>query len=140
MNEYKDCKDITARLKFISRLNKGDKINVKNMFIQQQHSWFDKLSRSFYHVDDRSNTLVLLNETICDSLELFNTYIQIPNDAYSQIQARNLIMDMRSTKKGMINLKDTYSDDVMFVCQIDALIEDTEAKLDEIREKYYSEK
>lgn len=140
MNEHKDCKEVTAKLKFISRLNKGDKINVRNMFIQQQNSWLDKISRSIYHVDDRSNTLTFLTQTLTEAIELFYAFIQNTNDAYSQTQARNLITDVRSTKKGMINLKDTYADDVMFVCQIDALIDDTEAKLDEIRDKYLEAK
>jgi hypothetical protein len=137
MNESIDHKDITARLKFIGRLSKGDKINVKNMFIQQQNSWLDKLSRSFYYVDDRTNTLAFLIHTLKISFELFETCVK-SNDAFSQIQARNLFTDLRTAKKGLINLKDTYADDVMFVCKLDALIEENDAKLEEIRSKFFA--
>lgn len=137
MNESIDHKDITARLKFIGRLAKGDKINTKNLFVQQ-NNWFDKLSRSIYYIDDRGNTLVFLTDTLSKAFDLFQFY-HVSAEPFCQIQARNIINDMRATKKGMMNLKDTYADDMMFMCKIDALIEETEAKLDEIREKYYSD-
>ncbi len=47
--------DIIPKLKFISRLNKGDKINVKNLYIQPNNI-INKISRSFIHIDDRTNT------------------------------------------------------------------------------------
>ena len=56
--------DIIPKLKFISRLNKGDKINVKNLYIQP-NNFFNKISRSFIHIDDRTNTLIFVNNIDC---------------------------------------------------------------------------
>jgi len=123
--------DIIPKLKFIGRLNKGDKINVKNMFVQQ-NNFVDKLSRSLFNVDDRSNTLLFITETIKQGFELFEQYIQAVNEPFCKIQARNVLNDIRATKKGLLNLKETYVDDIMFTCKIDALIEGSEARLDEI--------
>jgi len=47
-----------------------------------------------------------------------------------------LYQDLRNTKIGFLNLRETYIDDVMFTCKIDALVEETDAKLTELETKY----
>lgn len=134
-NSFPDHTDVIPKLKFIARLNKGDKINVKNMFVQQ-NNFVQRLSRSFFNIDDRSNTLLFVTETVNHGFDLFHQYIQ-SHEPFCQIQARNVLNDIRATKKGLVNLKETYSDDIMFTCKIDALIEESDAKLDEITEVFY---
>jgi hypothetical protein len=55
--------DIIPKLKFISKLNKGDKINVKSMYIQP-NNFYNKISRSFFNIDDRTNTLIFVQTTL----------------------------------------------------------------------------
>ena len=55
---------------------------------------------------------------------------------YDKILCGNILSDLRNTKVGLLNLKETYIDDVMFVCKIDALIEETDAKLADLDTKY----
>jgi hypothetical protein len=126
--------DIIPRLKFISRLKKGDKINVKNLYIQP-NNFYNRIDRSFFNVDDRTNTLIFVQTTIKKGFELFNTHIAMVNP-YDKILCGNLLSDLRNTKVGLLNLKETYIDDVMFVCKIDALIEETDAKLADLDTKY----
>ncbi len=126
--------DIIPRLKFISRLKKGDKINVKNLYIQP-NNFYNRIDRSFFNVDDRTNTLIFVQTTIKKGFELFNTHIAMVNP-YDKILCGNLLCDLRNTKVGLLNLKETYIDDVMFVCKIDALIEETDAKLSDLDTKY----
>ena len=125
--------ELVPRLKFIAKLNKGDKINVKNMYIQQ-NNLIDKLSRTLFHVDDRSNTLLFVTDTIRLALEMLSTFL-LSREPYFVSQARNLATDLRAAKKGLLNLKETYADDVMFTCKIDALIEECEARLDDLQTK-----
>ena len=47
---------IISRLKFIGKVQKGDKINVKYMFIQPD-GIFTRISRSLINHDNRNNTL-----------------------------------------------------------------------------------
>jgi hypothetical protein len=47
-----------------------------------------------------------------------------------------MLSDLRNTKTGLLNLKETYIEDIMFICKIDALIEETEAKLADLNSKY----
>jgi hypothetical protein len=127
-----DGSDTIPRLKFISRLKKGDKINVKNLYVQP-NNFYNRIDRSFFNVDDRTNTLTFVQNTIKNGFELFYTHSQnSPQNQYDKILCENIITDIKNTKIGLLNLKETYIDDVMFVCKIDTLIEETEAKIVDI--------
>lgn len=126
--------DIIPKLKFISRLNKGDKINVKNMYIQP-NNFINKISRSFIHIDDRTNTLMFINNTIKKGFDLFLQHID-SNNPFDNILCQNILCDLKNSINGLLNLKETYDDDVMFVCKIDSLIEEIDARLAEIGKKY----
>lgn len=126
--------DIIPKLKFISRLNKGDKINVKNLYIQP-NNFFNKISRSFIHIDDRTNTLIFVNNTVKKGFELFLQHIESSNP-FDNILCHNILCDLKNAINGLLNLKETYGDDVMFVCKIDSLIEEIQARLIDIDNKY----
>ena len=126
--------DIIPKLKFIAKLKKGDKIYVKNLYIQPNNLIY-RMLRSFYHIDDRTNTLVFIQTTITKGFELFQENILIHSPFHARV-CQNIFQDLRNTKDGLLCLKETYVDDVMFSCKIDALIEDTEAKLVEIENRY----
>lgn len=126
--------DIIPKLKFISRLNKGDKINVKNLYIQP-NNFINKISRSFIHIDDRTNTLIFVNNTIKKGFDLFLQHIE-SNNSFDTILCQNILIDLKNAINGLLNLKETYGDDIMFVCKIDSLIEEIDARLIEIGNKY----
>lgn len=135
MSSDSDPNEIIAKLKFIAKLNKGDKINVKNLYVQQ-NNFLDRVNRSFFNIDDRSNTLLFINHTIKHAFELFYTYIK-EKEPFHQIQAKNVISDLQLVKKGLLHLKETYIDDIMFTCKIDTIIQENDAKLEEILQTYY---
>ena len=126
--------DIIPKLKFISRLNKGDKINVKNLYIQS-NNFMNRISRSFINIDDRTNTLIFVNNTIKKGFELFLKHIEC-NNPFDHIVCQNLLYDLKNSTNGLLNLKETYVDDIMFICKIDSLIEEIDARLIEINNKY----
>ena len=130
--------DVIPKLKFISKLNKGDKINVKNLYIQQ-NNFMDKINRTFFNIDDRTNTLIFVSNTLKKGFGLYLEHVDKPSP-FDSILCQNIVSDLKNSKNGMLNLKETYSDDIMFVCKIDALIEETDAKLAEIQNKYKDEK
>jgi hypothetical protein len=47
-----------------------------------------------------------------------------------------MIQDLENSKNGLNNLKDTYFDDLMFCCKIDTIIQDIDARLEEIKSNY----
>ena len=122
-----DSNDVIPRLKFIAKLNKGDKIYVKQLHIQPNNLLY-RILRSFYYVDDRANALTFVHTTIRSGFEILHAHLAEDSPFHSKL-CQNLIHDLHQAKEGLRNLKETYSEDVMFSCKIDALIEDTEAKL-----------
>jgi hypothetical protein len=122
--------EIISRLKFIGRLQKGEKINVRYMYVQSD-SLLTRLSRTFFATDNRSNTFNFIDTTINRSFEI----ISLNRDSTKiseQCLVANIIKDLRTATKGINNLIDTYKDDVMFCCKLDTLIQDTFSRLTEI--------
>ena len=44
---------------------------------------------------------------------------------------KNLVEDLKNSKKGLMNLKETYNLDIKFCCDIDTLLQMIDAKLSE---------
>lgn len=126
--------DIIPRIKFIGRIQKGEKVNVKHMNIQQD-SLFMKLIRSFVHNDTRANTFIFINNTIKKGFEILSLHLGVDKD-YDRSLCQNLTNDLKQCKIGMLNIRETYIEDLMFCCKIDALIEETDARLHDIEVKY----
>ena len=61
-------KDNISRLKFIGKIKKGEKINVKDMAVQPNNV-YTKIHRSLMIVDNRNNTLSFILETIQKSFD-----------------------------------------------------------------------
>lgn len=128
--------DNISRLKFIGKIKKGDKVNIKDMYVQPNNI-ITKINRSFVNVDNRNNTFSFILETIKKSFEeLINHLDKSTDNLFDLNISVNMISDLENSKVGLVNLKDTYNDDVMFCCKIDTIIQDIDARLEEIKSKY----
>ena len=122
--------DVLSKLKFISKIRKGEKINVKYMFIQPDNIT-TKISRTLYNVDNRMNTLNFIENTIQRCFEII--ILHSNSERQYDVQLReNIIIDLQEAKIGLLNIKETYIDDIMFRCKIDTFIQDIEAKLQDM--------
>tara|TARA_Y100001970_G_C14068076_1_gene767824 strand:- start:76 stop:543 length:468 start_codon:yes stop_codon:yes gene_type:complete len=126
--------DIISKLKFLSRVQKGEKINVKGMFIQSDNIQ-TTLSRTLWNTDSRQNTLVFIETTINNSVSLIDTYLRSNKNAEHMI-GLNMLEDLSSAKDGIKHLKTTYNDDTMFCAKIDTFIQIIEAKISELNTQY----
>lgn len=120
-------KETISRLKFIGRIQIGDKVNLKSMYIQPD-GLITQLLRSI-NQDNRSKTLIFLQDTISKTFEILKCY-EVSIKLSDQIMCANLISDLRNSKSGLNNLKETYNLDVKFVCDLDTLLQTIDAKLD----------
>lgn len=128
--------DNISRLKFIGKIKKGDKINIKDLFVQPNNI-ITKINRSFVNVDNRNNTLSFILETIKKSFEELHEHLNKSKDNIFDLNiSSNIIVDLENSKTGLINLKDTYNDDLMFCCKIDTIVQDIDARLNEINTKF----
>ena len=126
-------KEVISRLKFIGKIQKGEKINVKYMYVQPE-GFMTKISRTLINQCNRHSCLVFIKNTISRSFELVSTY-NSSNKECDRIMRINIIKDLNLSKQGILNLKETYKDDLKISCDFDTLIEDMDSKLKEIGEK-----
>ena len=124
-------KEVISRLKFIGKVQKGEKINVKYMFIQPE-GIATKISRSLINHCNRQNTLNFVCNTIKRSFEIVKTYKASKIDSHKHIY-EHIIQDIDQSKKGIINFKNTYLDDLKMGCDLDTLLQEIDAFLYEIR-------
>ena len=123
--------DILSKLKFISRIQKGEKINVNGLYIQTE-GYATTISRTFVRPESRQQTLSFLQTTIEKSIELIREYISSENYA-KNLSSLNIIDDLTESKKGVNNLKTTYSEDIMFGCNMDSLIQNIDIEISDIK-------
>ena len=122
-------KEIFSRLKFIGKIQIGEKINLKYLLLQED-GLITQLTRTIFQ-DNRNKTLIFINDTINKSFELLKCYDK-SKKLSEKILCANLISDLRHSKNGLQNLKETYATDLKFVCDIDCLLQLIDAKLLEI--------
>lgn len=130
--EYKkmDKNEVISKLKFISKINKGEKINTRYMFVQQD-DLPTKISRTFFNKDNRVNALSFIKNTIDNSFELIRAYSRSEH-LFEREMCINILRDLKLAKNGIVNLKDTYITDIKFCCDMDTLLQDIDAKLNEL--------
>jgi len=116
-----------SKLKLIGKLQNGDKLNTKYVFIQKD-GLFTRLSRWFYWQDNRANTINFVRNTIYSTFTLITT-LKKSNKRYDNLILLNIVEDLESAKLGMVNLKNTYADDIKFCCDIETLLESVEVEL-----------
>lgn len=123
--------EVISRLKFIGKLQKGEKINVKYMFVQSE-SIITSVSRYLIHQDNRQNTLNMVKDTIDKSFDIISLYSISDKKSQQQI-CTNIIQDLKSVKNGVKNLKETYIIDTKFCCDMDTILQGIDARLSEIK-------
>jgi len=122
-------KETISRLKFISKIQIGEKINLKYMYIQND-GLITQLTRTLCQ-DNMTKTLTFLQDTINKAFEILKCY-QKSKKKSDKIMCINLVQDLKGCKIGLKNLKETYITDIKFCCDVDTLLEMIEAKLIEI--------
>ena len=122
-------KENLSKLKFISKIQKGDKINVRYLYVQPS-GFLTSLSRSFFYQDNRGNTLNFVHNTIYKTFEIIdNLENNNNNNTIEKALGNNITYDLENSKNGLLNLKETYIEDIKFCCDIDTLIQLIDAKI-----------
>ena len=126
-------KEVISRLKFIGKVQKGEKINVKYMFVQPE-GIATKISRTLINQDNRQNTLNFVRCTIGTTFEIIASYSSSNKESQRHI-CTHVIQDMKQAKNGLKNLKETYLSDIKFCCDMDTILQEMDAKLADIDQK-----
>ena len=123
--------EVITRLKFISMVKRDEKINVKNMYIQPKNM-FTSISRLF-NQESRDTTLNFLTMTFNRVFEIITDYT-FTQKSVDKMLIMSIINDLSLSINGLKNLQYTYSDDRLFVCHIETLIEMINSKIREIKD------
>lgn len=127
INIMESDKEVISRLKFIGKIQKGEKINVKYMNVQPD-CLKTSISRTFFSQCNRQNTLNFIRNTIKTTFDIVQKYSTSKNDSEIHI-CKHIIIDLDNSQKGLINIKSTYLDDLKICCDIDTLLQEIEAFL-----------
>jgi hypothetical protein len=122
-----------TRLKFLGKVNKGEKINVREMTLQSE-GYVTALSRSVWYVDNRNNTVSFIQNTIQAAFNLVQLLSKNSGISDNEL-AKTIVRDISLAKIGINNLKTTYSEDTFFCCSVDTYVETMNARLLDIKSK-----
>lgn len=126
---FVNTEELLSRLKFITHIEKNEKVDTYYMS-RQPNNLTTKILRTFIYNDNRSNLKNFLKDTIQRAVSLIIT-------SEDKIDLQTLIFkDLIKSKNGILNIKDTYSHDSNFTCQIDVLLDDLQIKLNSLKLKY----
>lgn len=129
INKMEPAGETMSNLKFIGELKKGDKINTKFIY-RQPDGIMTRISRTFLNYDNRHNTLVFIKSTIDGAIDLIALHSRsdITSD---KIICRNILDDLDKSRLGLQHLKETYSEDTKFKCDMETLIQRIDLKIEE---------
>lgn len=125
-------KDTVSNLKFISRIQVGEKINLKRMSIQTDNV-FTTLIRSIFYDENRNKTLSFVQDTVHRTFDIIKCYEHstLKSDV---VMRSNIVSDLTDCTEGLQRLKETYHDDLKFACDIDTVIQLIKSKLSDIED------
>ena len=126
--------DIITKLKFLSRVSKGQRINVKEMILQDE-SWLTTASRTVWNIDNRNNTMTFIQNTITSAFNMISLLLRSEAVGDRQI-CKTIVGDIIASKKGIRNLKRTYTDDTYFCCGVDTYIQMIDAHMTDLKSKH----
>ena len=127
-------RETISKLKFLGKIKKEKKINVKEMSLQTE-SYLTAASRTIWFVDNRNNTMSFIQTTIQAGFDLLNLLNKSTNSLSDDEVSKTIVRDINNAKNGISNLKTTYSDDTYFCCSVDTFVETITARLLELRDK-----
>ena len=130
--EEKNRENIT-KLKFIGTFQPGEKVDVRNLRIENT-SIITPIKRMFFG-ESRDTTYSFLNNTIDRTFEIISANCNSERLS-EKLLCKNIINDLIKSVAGLKNIQKTYEDDKLFHCNIETIIESIQSKLSELKLKH----
>jgi len=129
-------KDVISKLRFLSKIKPGEKLNVKEYFVRDNNSIFQRILRSIRNLsaegaESKDATLEFIEQITDETLDLICTYRAHSNndDDYKHYLSDMLIKNLENSKKGIRNLFKTYEYDRIFVSRAEAILQTLDARI-----------
>lgn len=114
--------DLLVKLKIISMIERGQKINMATMTFIDSSSWLGALKRGIYG-EGRKSLMIHLNQIVQQAIGTINEY---QNTEFCPI----IINHLSGAKIGIRNLEITYQSDPSVVAQLDVCISNIDLQLE----------
>jgi hypothetical protein len=141
-----NVQDVMSRLKFISKIKRGEKINVKDLFVRDNDSILQRLLRSVKNystyisgsdiVESKEATLIFIKDTVNSSINLISMYRK-NKEKFSQDIADLLVKNLEESKTGIHNSIGTYEADRKFMAHAEAIMQTLEARIKSLKDIGY---
>lgn len=115
-----DVEQLLVSLDFLAQTKSGNKINIKKMSFVSNDSWSGSLLRTL-HGESREKTVSYITQLVKHAIEVLDKYSR--NSGSSTIFRDAILAKLSECKKGIANVRETYSDDPHFVSQLNVCID-----------------
>jgi ABC-type methionine transport system ATPase subunit len=142
MNE--NVQNIISRLRFLAKIQHGEKINVRELFVRDNDSLVQRCLRTARNLstyisasemfESKDSTILFIRTTINEAIALIFNY-QKSTDKYERSVAYALIKDLEDSTCGIKHLMATYQGDRKFTSDADAIIQTMDIRLKSIKGK-----
>lgn len=117
--------DLLVKLNVLSRIERGNKINMGSLSFTDATSWWGSIQRSL-NGEGRKSLMVHLNQIIQTAISAIAEYQKTEF-------CRIIVNSLASAKIGIQNLMVTYQNDPYMVAQIDVCISNIDLQLEKNR-------
>ncbi len=118
--------DLLVKLKIISMIERGKKINISSMTFTDANSWLGSLDRTLSN-EGRKNLIVYLNQIISQAIQAIDEY---QNTEFCQL----IVNTLSQTKIGIQNLITTYNKYPDIIAQLEVYISNIDLQLNKNKE------
>lgn len=131
--EERAVQEVISRLRFIAKLQAGEKIDVSSLTVQPA-GLLGRLYRTFIaRGETRVATFEFIRGVLGDAFSLAEARVRTPaghEGARVRTPAGHMVADaLAGARAGIVSLRETYRDDRMFVARVDTLLETLDTKI-----------
>ena len=137
---------VIGHLKFIAKIQRGEKINVRELFVRDNDSILQRLLRTLRNattvlssseiVESKEATLAFIQETVNNAINLIAIY-RNDQDEFKHNIADLIVENIELSKAGIRNSIATYQYDRKFISEAEAVIQTLEARIDSMKKRGY---
>lgn len=124
----RSVQDIVSKLKFLSKIKKGEKLDVNSLLLYPDNFQTTVYRTLMTKGESRTATLKFMITLFNDAFDLASKYLR-KDDVFLKEIGNMIVSSLQESKSGIEGFIGTYSDDRMFVAQLETLNKTLDAKL-----------
>jgi hypothetical protein len=141
-----DAQDIISRLRFLSKIKKGERLNVGELSVVGT-TWFDKLQRAWTSMganadlgeirEGRKKSLIFITELYDSGLKLAKSMIS-ESSSYNTDIWDMLLRSMKEAQPGIMNLMNYYESDRLYISEVETFMDVLNARIHDLEMERFS--